>query len=104
MAQTPAVDVARAQGVVGERYDGYLGLAGPVSQQVRGEVGKINIERRALYSRLATSKGASPREVGITAGCQLLSRVPVGGAYLLSDNIWRKRAPGAAPPVPSYCG
>jgi uncharacterized protein YdbL (DUF1318 family) len=103
-AQTPGVNAASAQGLVGERFDGYLGVAAPVSQAVRTDVAAINIQRRALYSRLAASKGASPRDVGITAGCQLLERVPVGGAYLWSDGVWRKRAPGASPPVPSYCG
>lgn len=104
VAQTPAVDAARAQGQVGERFDGYLGVTGPVSGAVRAEVGKINIERRALYSRLAASKGATPQDVAVTAGCQLLARVRVGGAYLLNDGVWRRRAAGAAAPVPAYCG
>lgn len=104
VAQLPAVDLARAQAQVGERYDGYLGVAAAVSGAVRAEVGKVNIERRALYSRLAASKGATPQDVAMTAGCQLLARVPVGGAYLLPDGTWRKRAPGAAAPVPAYCG
>lgn len=103
LAQTPAVDAARAQGLIGERYDGYLGVAAPVSQVVRAEVARINIQRRALYSRLAAGKGASPQEVGVTAGCQLLARVPVGGAYLWADGNWKRRPAGVPAPVPSYC-
>jgi uncharacterized protein YdbL (DUF1318 family) len=102
-AQTPAVDAARASGIVGERYDGYLGLAAPASAALRGQVATINIRRRALYTRLAASKGVSPQEVGITAGCQLLARVAVGQAYLATDGRWRRRGPGQAPPVPDYC-
>src|SRR5262249_28111204 len=30
-AQAPAVDGARAQGAIGERFDGYIGISGPVS-------------------------------------------------------------------------
>jgi len=102
-AQTPAVDAARASGAVGERYDGYVGVAAPVSAAVRSQLTSINIQRRSLYSRLAASKGASPRDVGITAGCQLLARVSVGEAYMLGDGVWRRRAAGQSAPVPDYC-
>jgi uncharacterized protein YdbL (DUF1318 family) len=102
-AQAPAVDAARAVGAVGERYDGYLGIASAVSASVRGQVATINIRRRSLYSNLAASKGVSPQDVGITAGCQLLARVRVGEAYMLTDGMWRRRAPGQPPAVPNYC-
>lgn len=102
-AQTPAVDAARAAGQVGERYDGYLGVVGPVSGIVRSQVATINIRRRSLYSNLAASKGATPADVGITAGCQLLARVAVGEAYLWNEGGWRRRSVGQPAPVPSYC-
>lgn len=103
VAQTPAVDIARAAGIVGERYDGYMGFAATPSAAVRSQVATINIRRRALYSNLAASRGASPQDVGVTAGCQLLARVAVGEAYMLGDGIWRRRTAGQAPPVPNYC-
>jgi len=103
VAQTPAVDAARAAGQVGERYDGYLGVAAPVSGTVRSQVATINIRRRSLYSNLAASRGVSPTDVGITAGCQLLARVAIGEAYLWNDRAWRRRAAGQGAPVPNYC-
>lgn len=103
LAQTAAIDAARSTGAVGERFDGYVGIAAPVSAVVRSQVSTINIRRRSLYSSLASRKGASPQEVGITAGCQLLARVPVGQAYMLSDGSWRRRAAGQGAPVPGYC-
>ena len=102
-AQTPAVNAARAAGTVGERYDGYVGVAGDALAVVRSQVASINIQRRSLYSRLAASKGVSPQVVGITAGCQLLARVEVGEVYLWADGKWRRRAPGQRAPVPDYC-
>ena len=98
LAQTPAVNAARAAGSVGERYDGYLGVAAPVAPAVRSQVATINIQRRSLYSRLAASKGVSPQDVGVTAGCQLLARVGVGEAYMWADGKWRRRAPGQRAP------
>ena len=102
-AQTPAVNAARAAGTVGERYDGYIGVAAPVTGVVRSQVATINLRRRSLYSNLAAAKGVSPQDVGITAGCQLLARVGIGEAYMLNDGAWRRRAPGQAAPVPNYC-
>ena len=102
-AQSPLVDQALTQGIAGERYDGYIGVVGAGSPALRSAIGAINIQRRSLYSRLGADKGATPQEVGLTAGCQLLARVRAGQAYLLSDGTWRRRAPGAPPPVPAYC-
>jgi uncharacterized protein YdbL (DUF1318 family) len=103
LAQTPAVNAARFAGAVGERYDGYIGVAAPVSAAVRSQIATINIRRRSLYSNLAAAKGVGPQDVGVTAGCQLLARVGIGEAYMLNDGAWRRRAPGEAAPVPNYC-
>ena len=102
-AQTPAFDQALATGVVGERFDGYLGFAATPSAQVRSQLSTINIRRRALYSILASRKGASAQDVGVTAGCQLLERVTIGEVYMLSDGAWRRRGAGQGAPVPDYC-
>ena len=104
VAQTPAVNQARAAGQIGERYDGYIGIAGNVSAQVRSQVGAINIRRRSLYSTLGAQKRVSPQEVGITAGCQLLAGVGVGEVYLLPDGQWRRRAAGQPVQMPTHCG
>jgi hypothetical protein len=102
-AQTPAVNAARASGQVGERFDGYMGVVTAVSPAVRSQVATINIQRRSLYSNLAARKGASPQDVGITAGCTLLGRVGVGEAYMLADGVWRRRGAGQPAPIPNYC-
>jgi uncharacterized protein len=103
LAQTPAVNAARAAGLIGERFDGYIGVAAPVPAAVRSQVASINIQRRKLYSNLAARRGASPQDVGITAACQLLARVGVGEAYMLADGAWRRRAAGQPAPVPDSC-
>jgi len=103
-AQDPAAIIAaRRAGLIGERYDGYLGLASDnVSPELRRQVGAIIIRRRALYSYLASQKGATPEEVGITAACSLLMRLSAGEYYLLSQGGWRRLGPGQSA-APSYC-
>jgi len=103
-AQTSALDAARQSGIIGERFDGYMGYAAAPSAMLRSQVEAINIRRRALYHDLAARKGVSPQEVGITAGCQLLARVDVGQSYMLTDGAWRRRFAGQAVPRPAYCG
>jgi uncharacterized protein YdbL (DUF1318 family) len=102
-AEPAGVASARAAGLIGERFDGYLGVASTISPTVRSQVGSINITRRTLYSQLAVRRGVTPQEVAITAGCTLLAATPVGGSYQLSDNQWRKRLAGQAAPRPDYC-
>jgi uncharacterized protein YdbL (DUF1318 family) len=99
----PTIRAAKAAGQVGERYDGFLGYASYLPVAVRREVDAVNIRRRAHYSNLAAARGVSPQDVGVTAGCMTLRSVQVGEAYLLADNVWRRRAAGERAPVPSYC-
>ena len=103
-AQTsPVIAAARAAGQVGERYDGFLGYVQTPGPAVRAQVEGVNIRRRSLFTSLAAKRGASPHEVGIAAGCQLLASVAVGEAYMMADNVWRRRGPGQSIPVPAYC-
>ena len=99
---SPFIVAAKSAGQLGERYDGYLGYAVVPDARLRAQVESVNIRRRALYTELAGKRGASRVDVGITAGCELLASVAVGQAYLLSDNIWRRRTAGEAVPVPDY--
>lgn len=104
IGQDPATIIsARRAGLIGERYDGYLGLvtANPPAE-LRRQVGAINIRRRALYSDLAAKRGVSPEEVGITTACSLLRRLSVGEYYLLGEGGWRRLSAGQSA-APSYC-
>ncbi len=94
---------ARRAGQVGERFDGYLGYASTPPAAVQRQVGAVNIRRRALYSALATRRGATTQAAGIATGCELLAALAVGEAYMLPDGVWRRRRAGEAAPQPAYC-
>ena len=95
---------ARRAGQVGERYDGYLGIATAASPAVQRQVSAINIRRRSLYVDLARRRGVTPQVAGLATGCELLVRVPVGEAYMLQDGVWRRRQVEQVIAQPSYCG
>ena len=98
-----AITQARRGGLIGERFDGYLGVVGPnVPAELRRQVASINIRRRALYANLASKRGVSPQEVGITTACSLLRRISIGEYYLSGQGGWRRYTPGSSP-VPPYC-
>jgi uncharacterized protein YdbL (DUF1318 family) len=94
---------AIASGVVGERFDGYMGFAATPTPSLRRQVNAINIKRRNLYIGLASGKNATAELVGLTTACQLLSQLSVGQAYMLQDGVWRRRMPGQTAPQPDYC-
>lgn len=103
LAQSPAVAAAIADGSVGEQSDGYLGIRGSVSDDVRSGVDAINIKRRAAYTDLAAKRGVTVSDVAAATGCQTLSsRVKPGQAYRIGTGAWQVR--GSAPvSLPDYC-
>ncbi len=95
----------RATGVAGEQADGYLGLAGSASADIRARVDAINIQRRAYYTDLAARRGATIEEVAASTACQLFrTRVGAGQYYRLPDGVWRRRNGNEPVPLPAHCG
>ncbi|TMJ11054.1 MAG: DUF1318 domain-containing protein [Alphaproteobacteria bacterium] len=93
----------RSSGQAGEQADGYLGLVGSASADLRAKVDAVNIKRRAYYTDLAAKRGAKIEEVAATTACELLrNKVGAGQFYRLPDGVWRKREGAIA--LPSYCG
>ena len=94
----------RATGKAGEQADGYLGVVGSASADIRAQVDAVNIKRRAYYTDLAARRGAKIEEVAATTGCELLrTKVAPGQYYRGADGSWQKR--GSEPvPLPAYCG
>jgi len=104
-AEAPASLAAAVQaGQVGERYDGYMGIVvAELPPQVRRQVSAINLQRRSLYYQLAATRHVNAQVVGIATGCQLISHLSAGQAYMLGDGSWRRVVAGQAPPSPDYC-
>lgn len=100
-----AASQLRASGAAGEQADGYLGLVGSASADVRAQVDAINIQRRAVYTDLASRRGATIEEVAAATACEIFStRVGPGQYYRLPDGIWRRRNGSEPVPRPAHCG
>ena len=94
----------RATGKVGEQADGYLGVVGAPTPEIRSKVNAVNIKRRAYYTELAQKRNAKIEEVGAATACEIFaSRVQTGQYYRLSDGVWRQREAGQPVQRPPYC-
>ena len=103
--QADASASLRASGQAGEQADGYLGLVGSGSAELRAQVDAVNIKRRAYYTDLAAKRGAKIEEVAATTACELFrTKVGAGQYYRLPDGVWRQRDGGTPIPLPGYCG
>ena len=98
----PAYAAARSSGQVGEKMDGYLGIVGGETTELRRIVNDINIKRRAVYSERAKATSATLEEYALTAGCQAILATKPGEKYQAPDGSWQTRT-SAAPMRESRC-
>ena len=97
---------ARANGLVGEQTDGYLGLVpgANISADLRGRVNQINIQRRAVYTRRAEARSVSVEEVGYAVACDVFeNRIANGERYRNEAGQWRTRTASAPAEKGSRC-
>ncbi len=92
----PAYAAARSSGQVGEKMDGYLGIVGAETPELRRMVQDINIKRRAVYAQRAQAKGSTIEEYAFTSGCLAIARTVPGEKYQAPDGSWQTRT--SAPP------
>ena len=95
--RTAAYASARAEGQVGEKMDGYLGIVGTPNPALRAMVDDLNIKRRAVYAEKAPAASATIEEYALTSGCLAISRTVPGEKYQAPDGQWHTR--GAAAPL-----
>lgn len=91
----PAYQSARDSGQVGEKMDGYLGIVGAATPDLRRLVDDINIRRRAVYAQQAQANNATLEEYAFTAGCLAISRTSPGEMYQAPDGSWQRRGNGS---------
>lgn len=102
-----ALAQARANGLIGEQADGYLGFVpgASISADLRGRVEQNNIRRRALYTQRANARSASVNEMAAAVACEVFQgRIAVGEHYRDEGGQWRERTASAPVRVPSFCG
>lgn len=98
----PAYDAARASGQIGEKADGYLGIVGNETTDLRRIVNDINIKRKAVYAERAQANDATIEEYALSIGCQQILKTTPGEKYQAPDGTWQTRT-SAAPSRDPRC-
>ena len=84
-----ALSNAKAQGLVGEQANGYLGVV-QNSSDAADIVKLINDARRAEYARLAQQTNIAVADVEAMAGKKAIERTSAGH-FILLDGNWVKK-------------
>ncbi len=85
-ADASPIDDYRAQGIIAERFDGYVELrARDAPSDARSLVDDVNRKRRALYQKRAQEQGVSAEEVGQVYATQIFDTAP-NGTYFKQRN------------------
>jgi uncharacterized protein YdbL (DUF1318 family) len=83
---------AKAQGLIGERPDGYLGLVvSNAPADVRALVNDVNAKRRARYQQIAQQTNAPLSEVEKVGGATAIERTERGHFVMDSSGRWIKK-------------
>jgi len=87
------LDAAKAQGLVGEQPDGYVGIVvSTPSSDVQSMVNEVNAKRKASYREVAQkTEGADLTAVEKLAGQKLISRTPSGQYVKNAQGQWVKK-------------
>jgi len=93
MDSKAVVDAAKAQGVVGEQADGFLGFVKPSSDPaLKAAVDDINSGRAALYREAAAKNGVTPAAAGASAYTTVVqSRIKPGEFYKPAGGGWVRK-------------
>jgi len=93
-AADPVIEQAKAQGVIGEQYDGYLGIADPgrASAEVKRKVDQVNAGRLAEYTRISQKSGDAVATVAAAMAEKLFANAESGEVLKSGPtDPWKKK-------------
>lgn len=85
------VDAAKAQGLVGEQGDGFLGVVSTADAALQAAVAEINAGRANAYRDTAAKTGVDAAAAGQATAQQLFARIPAGQYYKPLGGSWTRK-------------
>jgi hypothetical protein len=92
-AASPAIEEAKAQCVVGEQSDGYLGIvdAAKADENLKREVRANNQQRKAIYADFAAKNGLTVETAAAIFAEQQVNGAPPGQCVRDPNGAWVKK-------------
>lgn len=91
-AVAQSLDQWRAQGLVGERYDGYAVVRqSNAPAGARQTVESVNRQRAQIYAKRAAEQKVPKEQVGKLYARQIADSAPKGTWFLLESGQWRQK-------------
>ncbi len=85
------LDGPRAQGLVGERFDGYAVPRGSVPSDVAALVQTVNEHRKATYEKRAAARNVPVDVIGKFYAAEIVRHAPVGTWFLGENGRWMRK-------------
>ncbi len=85
------LDDAKAAGLVGETWRGYLAPVNAPTPEVTALVERINAARRQRYEEIARDTGASREDVELLTAQRVIDQAASGTYILDQSNNWRQK-------------
>jgi uncharacterized protein YdbL (DUF1318 family) len=92
-AADPVIEQAKAQGVIGEMYTGYLGIVdtSKASADLKRRVDEVNAGRLQAYTEIASKQGQSVQTVASLAAQKQFDRAQPGELLQPANSAWTKK-------------
>ncbi|MFQ5567506.1 MAG: YdbL family protein [Paracoccaceae bacterium] len=91
-ARADALDTFRANGVIAERFDGYVEIRDSNAPgEARALVADVNAKRRALYTQRAEESNVPVEEVGKVFANKIVGSAPAGTYFRRPDGSYVRR-------------
>jgi uncharacterized protein YdbL (DUF1318 family) len=91
VAMAGSLDQPKADGLIGEQANGYLGLvSGNAPADVKALISEANAKRKARYQSIAAKQGVPLSEVEKVGGATAIERT-LRGNYIKDASGWRKK-------------
>ena len=92
-ALSPRLETAKANCVIGEQADGYLGIVDPAraDADMRREVREVNQQRKEAYESLAATNGVTTEVAAQVTAERILNGAPSGQCIRDQNGQWMKK-------------
>ena len=85
-----SLDEAKANGLVGEKSNGYLGAVHPATAEIQALIDDVNQKRRQAYEDIAKRNGTNVRAVETLAGEKAVQNTKPGN-FVEGPGGWIKK-------------